>query len=343
MRSLGLRTALAVVLCLARQDTAAQFSINAVTNFSTWFNETDFPQAQTSNVTKYMAEAQQTSWPDLFQHFMIRCIDAQKYKPILEGLHPYGFIHPRRPFDSLFFVGQSEVSSWAIDTGKGLIVIDTLDNPEEVEAVLLPGLAHYGYTGHDIAAVLLTHEHSDHFGGAGYLQSTFGTPIWASDIAWSTIVKATGAPTKDQVLTDGHQLVIGNTSVSIVATPGHTPGCYSFIFPVYEAGKRHNAGFYCGGGIPSSAADKTSQALSFQKFAKASRHAGVDVLLSNHQDQDQSVQNFDILDVRSCDASGACAIPNPFVIGTDAYLRYLKVMELCVRTMGARLGQSLSA
>lgn len=343
MRSFGPRIAVAFVLCLARKEVAAQFTINAVANFSTWFNETDYPQAQTANVSKYMAEAQQTSWPDLFQHFMIRCIDAQKYKPILDGIHPYGFIHPRRPFDSLFFVGQAEVSSWAIDTGKGLIVIDTLDNPAEVQAILLPGLAHYGYTGHDIAAVLLTHEHSDHFGGAGYLQSTFGTPIWASDIAWSTIVKAKGAPTRDKVLTDGQQLVVGNTSVGVVATPGHTPGCYSFIFPVYDKGKPHNAGFYCGGGIPSSADDKTSQALSFQKFANASRHAGVDVLLSNHQDQDQSVQNFDILDSRSCDTNGTCVIPNPFVVGVDGYLRYLKVMELCVRTMGARLGQILSA
>lgn len=82
-------------------------------------------------------------------------------------------------------------------------MIDTLDNPEEVQAVLLPGLAHYGYTRDDIAAVLLTHEHSDHFGGAGYPQRMFGTPIWTLDIAWSTIVNASGAPTKDKVLTDG--------------------------------------------------------------------------------------------------------------------------------------------
>lgn len=343
MRSFALGTALGFVLSFAKQHTAAQFTIHPVTNFSTWFNETDYPQAQTGNVTRYMAEALKTSQPDLLQHFMIRCIDAQKYSTILNGIHPPGFIHPRRPFDSLFFVGQSYVSSWAIDTGKGLIVIDTLDNAEEVQAVLLPGLAHYGYTGHDIAAVLLTHEHADHFGGAGYLQNRFGTSIWASDIAWSTIVKAAGAPTKDKVLTDGQQFVVGNTSVGVVATPGHTPGCYSFIFPVYDAGKRHNAGFYCGGGIPSSANDKTSQALSFQKFANASRDAGVDVLLSNHQDQDQSVQNFDILDTRSCSAGDSCTVPNPFVIGNDSYLRYLKVMELCVRTMAARTGQFLSA
>lgn len=66
------------------------------------------PQAQTANVTRYMTEALQTSLPDLFQHFMIRCIDAQKYKPVLEGILPDGLIRPRCPF---VFVGQSYVSS----------------------------------------------------------------------------------------------------------------------------------------------------------------------------------------------------------------------------------------
>ena len=55
---------------------------------------------------------------------------------------------------------------------------------------------------------------------------------------------------------------------------------------MYEAGKRHNAGFYCKGGIPSLIDDKLSQVLSFQKFAHALHHTGVDVLLINHQDQD---------------------------------------------------------
>ncbi|EMD88513.1 hypothetical protein COCC4DRAFT_153972, partial [Bipolaris maydis ATCC 48331] len=88
--------------------------------------------------------------------------------------------------------------------------------------------------------------------------------------------------TKDNVLlVDGQQFVIRNKSVSAIATPGHTSGYYSFIFPMCEAGKRHNAGFYFGSDIPSSADDKISQALSFQKFANASQHVGVDLLLIN--------------------------------------------------------------
>jgi phosphoribosyl 1,2-cyclic phosphodiesterase len=314
----------------------AQANVIGNANFATWFNVTSFPDAQASNVSQYMAEAQRVSWPDLFQHFLIRCIDAQKYPTILGGIHPYGFIEPARPFDSLFFVGQAEVSSWAIDTGAGLVIIDTLDNPDEVKRVLLPGLAAFNYTGHDIAAVIVTHEHADHYGGAAYLQDTFGSPVWASEIAWDTMNKTKGAPKKDKILTDGQVLKVGNTSITAVATPGHTPGCYSFIFPVYEQAVKHMVGFFGGGGIPSAADAKTTQVQSFTKFANAADRANVDVLLSNHQDQDQAVQNFDILTNR------AKSLPNPFVIGKEAYLRYLKVMQICVRVSAARAGQMLT-
>jgi phosphoribosyl 1,2-cyclic phosphodiesterase len=203
--------------------------------------------------------------------------------------------------------------------------------------VLLPGLAAFNYTGLDIAAVIVTHEHSDHYGGAAYLQDTFGSPVWASEIAWNTMNKTKGAPKKDKILTDGQVLKVGNTSITAVATPGHTPGCYSFIFPVYEQAVKHTVGFFGGGGIPSSADAKTAQIQSFTKFANAADRANVDVLLSNHQDQDQAVQNFDILTNR------AKSLPNPFVIGKDAYLRYLNVMQICVRVSAARVGQILTA
>lgn len=333
-----LATGLATLLSFSSlRSVDAQANVIRPANFSTWFNVTSFPSAQASNVSLYMAEAQRVAWPDLFQHFLIRCVDAQKYPAILSGIHPYGFIEPARPFDSLFFVGQAEVSSWAIDTGAGLVIIDTLDNPDEVKRVLLPGLAAFNYTGHDIAAVIITHEHADHYGGAAYLQSTFNMPVWASEIAWNTIVKTEGAPRKDKIITDGQVLKVGNTSITAVGTPGHTPGCFSFIFPVYERAVKHMVGFYGGGGIPSKAQDKTSQVQSFTKFSNAADQANVDVLLSNHQDQDQSVQNFDILTNRDKD------LQNPFIIGKQAYLRYLKVMQTCVRVSAARAGQILTA
>ncbi|KAI4944162.1 hypothetical protein J4E91_008715 [Alternaria rosae] len=143
-------------------------------------------------------------------------------------------------------------------------------------------------------------------------------PDWASDIAWNSIIQTEGAPKKDKIITDGQVITVCKTSFTAIGTPGPTPGCYSFIFPVYERDVKHMAGFYGGGGIPSAAMDKTTQTQSFTKFSKAADQANVDVLLSNHQDQDQAVQNLDIL------ANRAKSLPNPFIIGKEAYLRYLK-------------------
>ncbi|EKJ70211.1 hypothetical protein FPSE_09585 [Fusarium pseudograminearum CS3096] len=287
----------------------AQANVIGPADFSTWFNMTEFPNAQASNVSKYMSEAVAVSQPDLFQHFLIRCVDAQKYPAVLNGMHPNGFIAPARPFQSLFFVGQSHVSSWAVDTGDGLVIIDTLDNPDEVKKVLLPGLETFGYTGHDIKAVLITHEHSDHYGGAGYLQSTFGMSVYASEAAWTTMALTKGTPKKDK----------------------HSD--------------RHTVGFYGGGGIPSSAEAKSQQVQSFSKFSTVAQKLGADVLLSNHQDQDQSIQNFDIINAHQgggMDGSHRGNFVNPFVIGVDAYSRYLKVMQTCVRVQVARINQFLT-
>jgi len=46
------------------------------------------------------------------------------------------------------------VLSRAIETGTVLIFIETLDNAEDIQAVPLPGLVHYGYSGHNIATVI---------------------------------------------------------------------------------------------------------------------------------------------------------------------------------------------
>lgn len=40
-------------------------------------------------------------------------------------------------------------------------------------------------------------------------------------------------------LTDGMKIKVGNTTFQIVATPGHSAGCMSFIIPVTDNGEAH--------------------------------------------------------------------------------------------------------
>ncbi|KAK8070608.1 hypothetical protein PG997_010811 [Apiospora hydei] len=316
--------------------------LSSTANFTQWWNATEYPNEQAANVTKYMAQGLEIAGKDLHSYFVNRCIRNQVYPDLADGAQSLGFVKPHRPFDSVFFVGSGFVSSWAVDTGAGLVLIDTLDNPDEAREVLLPGLAHFGYNGSDIAAIIVTHEHGDHYGGARYLQDTFGTPVYALEACWDGMevdpVKPQGLeiPKRNMTLVDGQDLTIGNTTIRVVATPGHTAGTLSLFLPVYDQGVRHVAGIYGGGGIPKAAAAKEQQIASFAKFAQAAPGAGADVLMSNHPGQDDALNNFDILDHRSS-AGG-----NPFVIGTDAYVRYLQAMAVCVRIQAARLGDFLS-
>ncbi|KAL2679243.1 hypothetical protein Neosp_010010 [[Neocosmospora] mangrovei] len=314
---------------------------NDKTDFSTWFNITEFPNPQVANVARLQAEAQELAQGRLWYDYVHRCINAQKYPTISNNVQTPGWVTPAWAFDSLFFVGYSFVSSWAIDTGDGIILIDALKNAEEAEKVIIPGLKAFGYTPSDIKALVITHEHFDHYGGASWFQDMFGTPIYASSAAWAGMKKLEGTPSLDKTLDEGDVLEVGNTMVRVFSTPGHTPGTISLIFPVYDRSQKHVAGLYGGGGIPSKAEDKSTQIESFLRFGRLAKELGVDVLLSNHQTQDHTLQNLDVLANRQCSGK-KCSLPNPFVVGNKQYVRYLELMAKCVELQAARQGQNLT-
>jgi hypothetical protein len=145
-------------------------------------------------------------------------------------------------------------------------------------------------------------------------------------------------PERNRTIEDGQYLTFGNTTFSFVTTPGHTPGAVSFFFDVYYHGAPHIAAKYGGGGVPSNASAREDQISSYAKFSTQAELQGADTLIANHQTQDKSLYNFDVLKHRPSTATDQ----NPFVIGNEAYLRYLKTMGLCVRLQSAREGMNLA-
>ncbi|KAH7303626.1 beta-lactamase-like protein [Stachybotrys elegans] len=332
-----MRAALPICVAGLAAFARAQYEIRPA-DFSTWFNITEFPNAQSENVSYWQAEAYKTAGWDLYYWYQSRCLIQQKY-PALASLAD-GFIAPARAFDSVYFLGHAYVSSWAIDTGDGLILIDALQNPEEAQRIIIPGLAAFGFSGSDIKALIITHEHFDHYGGALYLQSTFGTRVYATEEAWRTMANVRGTPSKDDVLEDGGIVQVGNTSIIIAKTPGHTPGTASFIFPVKDRGVAYTAGLWGGLGLPGSAEAMSQQIESYRKFRSIAERHGVDVLMGNHQTHDLSAQNLDLLRYRTCDEN-ECSIQNPYIVTTEKYSRFTRVMEMCVRIAAARRGYNL--
>jgi len=51
---------------------------------------------------------------------------------------------PTKVFDQLYYLGMNSVASWALVTGGGIIQIDTLDNAEEAERIIVGGYKKLG-------------------------------------------------------------------------------------------------------------------------------------------------------------------------------------------------------
>jgi len=142
-------------------------------------------------------------------------------------------------FDNLYFVGQTEYSAWAITTSAGIILMDAIFD-YSVEDEVVGGLTALGLDPNQIKYVVISHAHGDHVGGAGFLQKR-GARIVMSEADWKLMDAANvtyAKPSRDIVATDGMKITLGDTTVTIWETPGHTPGTLSYTFAVRDKGRR---------------------------------------------------------------------------------------------------------
>jgi metallo-beta-lactamase class B len=167
-------------------------------------------------------------------------------------------IEPARIFDNLYYIGFNDVGAWALTTSEGIILIDSLNTPEEAEKVLIPGMQKVGLDPKQIKYVILGHGHFDHFGGAPYLQTTYKARVAMGGPDWDLIARPPAAnappqqrnrplPTRDIVVTGEQMITLGDTTVKMILTPGHTPGSIAILFPIKERGRQYSALILNGG------------------------------------------------------------------------------------------------
>jgi glyoxylase-like metal-dependent hydrolase (beta-lactamase superfamily II) len=138
--------------------------------------------------------------------------------------------------------GLSPSAAYAIETNAGLVLVDAGLAPDA--GPLKAQLTALGLNWRDVRAILLTHAHGDHSGGAQHLRDVTGAKIYAGrgdaavlraggprEAFYSTFFmpQATTHPTAvDVELTGGEVIEVGNVRVHALAAPGHTPGsiCY---------------------------------------------------------------------------------------------------------------------
>jgi metallo-beta-lactamase class B len=125
--------------------------------------------------------------------------------------------------------------------------------------------------------------------------------------------------------TDGMKLSVGDASLQIVTTPGHTQGTLSFLFEVKDNGKPLRVAYVGGTAIPfdASGAYYDGYIASVKKMAKAAADFGASALLSNHTEFDNGYyKSHTAANRKPGDA-------NPFDVGRAAVGRYFTLVEEC--------------
>ena len=244
------------------------------------------------------------------------------------------YAEPARVFDNLYFVGMTEFTAWAIPTSDGIIVIDPVYD-YSVEASVVEGLKKLGLDPATIKYVLVSHGHLDHAGGAKLLQERYGARVLMSAADWDLLErqKPVWLPKRDMIVTDGQTLTLGDTTITMYLTPGHTDGTISTFIPVRDGARRHLA-FLWGGTLFNFGPDRArfaAYAASAARMRDLVGKLGADILLSNHTDYDGTKTKLPALARR---APGA---PHPYVVGPDSVRRYLTVANECAQAATAAL------
>jgi metallo-beta-lactamase class B len=241
---------------------------------------------------------------------------------------------PAKVFDNLYFVGMTEFSAWAVTTSSGLIVIDPLFD-YSVEDEVVEGLRKLGFDPNDIEYVLVSHGHLDHVGGAKLLQERFGARVLLTAADWDLLERDNPPwkPRRDLTIADGQTLTLGDTTLTMYHTPGHTLGTVSTLIPVRDGANRHLAALWGGTAFNfgPDAARLRAYADSALRFRDLATAAGADVVLSNHTSYDGTKEKLPKLATR---AAGA---PHPYVVGTPSVRAYLTVANECAQAVLAGL------
>jgi metallo-beta-lactamase class B len=241
------------------------------------------------------------------------------------------YAKPYKVFDNLYFVGTKIHSSWALTTADGIVLIDTLFD-YAVEPEIVDGLKTVGLDPRRIKYVLISHAHGDHDQGAGLLQSRYGAKIVMGGADWDSTLQRPasapgGVPKRDVVVgPEGTKITLGDTTVDVIATPGHTPGTLSYVFPVRDKG-RSMVVAYAGGtafNFPRRAENFAIYRDSQNKIAKAAAAAGATIVMSNHTEFDRAYDR-----VRIAQLPRASGEKHPYETDAATVQRYFEMSADC--------------
>ncbi len=157
---------------------------------------------------------------------------------------------PQKPFQiygNTYYVGTAGIASVLVTSDYGHVLVDT--GLPESAPLIAQNIQQLGFELDDVKAIVFSHAHRDHVGGAAELQRLTGAQIYALRPAEAVLrtgklpkddpmaaAKTGEIPTVERVwvATDGQLLGVGGLRLRVHATPGHTPGSATWTWDACE-------------------------------------------------------------------------------------------------------------
>ncbi len=149
---------------------------------------------------------------------------------------------PAHVFGNVYMVGTCGIVSLLITSDKGHILIDGAT--EEAAPSIAENIRKLGFDPIDVRYLLSSHEHMDHVGGLAALKQITGAQMLARAEAKASLESGTYDKSDpqlgilppfpkikvDRLVGDGEVVKLGPLSLSVIATPGHSPGGTSWTW-----------------------------------------------------------------------------------------------------------------
>ena len=227
--------------------------------------------------------------------------------------HPWeGAMEPFRILGNTWFVGTKPASTHIIDTGDGLIMLDS--GYQESLYLVLDSMYRCGLDPRNLRYIIHSHGHIDHAAATRALKELTGaeTFIGAGDrqlvngerpeLTWAPEYNMAFPPPfePDHIIQDGDRIELGNVKIDCVATPGHTPGVISFFWNVEDQGRIYRAGTFGGAGLNSMSSNYIRKYRlenedwrgAFRRSILRAKQEKVDLFIGNHVGQNQTPARY---------------------------------------------------
>ncbi len=167
-----------------------------------------------------------------------------EFLPFVKACNPWDeWDKPAEPFrihGTTFYVGTCGIAAIFIADPRGHVLIDS--GTEAGAKIVLGNIRKLGFEPKDIVFLLHSHEHFDHVGGHALIVEDTGAGVVASVKSSAVLASGLSHPQDPQygmhdplqpvlvakILSAGETIRVGETKLTPIETPGHTPGALSW-------------------------------------------------------------------------------------------------------------------